>query len=233
MSNEKVSDEAPHSPEIHFEPIVNLPKVDVKSLEENEEALLKLRAKLYRFETSGESNEWKERGVGEVKILKHGDKGTHRILMRRDKTFKICANHYITKDMELKTNCGSDRAWVWTALDFADEEVKTETLAIRFANAENAKKFKDAFIKCQDELPDEETDEQESNKLAKELEGLKVKESNEEEEEEEEADKENKPENKDNETDTKSSEAKESETTETTPKKEDKEAESSEDTPEK
>ena len=52
------------------------------------------RAKLYRFETSGEENEWKERGVGEVKILKHGDKGTYRVLMRRDKTFKICANHY-------------------------------------------------------------------------------------------------------------------------------------------
>ena len=40
--SKQVSDEAPASPEIHFEPIVNLPKVDVKSLEENEEALLKL-----------------------------------------------------------------------------------------------------------------------------------------------------------------------------------------------
>jgi len=222
MSNEKVSEEAPVSPEIHFEPLVSLPKIDVKSLEENEEALLKLRAKLYRFETSGDENEWKERGVGEVKILKHGDKGTYRVLMRRDKTFKICANHYISKDMELKTNCGSDRAWVWTALDFADEEVKTETLAIRFANAENAKKFKDAFIKCQDELPQgNTTDEQESNKLAKELEGLKVKESKDEE------DKENKSENKDNETDSKSSET-ESETT----AKQDTSVES-EDTPEK
>ena len=52
------------------------------------------RAKLYRFETSGDENEWKERGVGEVKILKHGGRGTYRILMRRDKTLKICANHY-------------------------------------------------------------------------------------------------------------------------------------------
>lgn len=34
--------DAPSSPEIHFEPIVNLPKVELKSLEENEEALLKL-----------------------------------------------------------------------------------------------------------------------------------------------------------------------------------------------
>lgn len=39
--------------------------------------------------------------------------------------------------MELRPNCGSDRAWVWTAPDFADEEIKTETLAIRFANAES------------------------------------------------------------------------------------------------
>lgn len=79
------------------------------------------------------------------------------------------------------------------------------------------------FIKCQVELPtDKTTDEQESNKLAKELEGLEVKESNDE-------DKENKLENKDNETDTKSSETKECETT---TKEEDKVVES-EDTPEK
>jgi len=86
----------------------------------------------------------------------------------------------------------------------------------------DAKKFKDAFIKCQDELPQgNTTDEQESDKLAKELEGLKVKESKDEE------DKENKLENKDNETDSKSSET-ESETT----AKQDTSVES-EDTPEK
>lgn len=50
--------------------------------------------KLYWFEISGEENEWKERGVGEVKILKYGDKRIYRIFMRRDKIFKICVNYY-------------------------------------------------------------------------------------------------------------------------------------------
>lgn len=64
--------------------------------------------------------------------------------MRRDKTLKICANHFVTPWMELKPNCGSDRAWVWSVLaDFADEQLKPELLAIRFANVES--KF---FNKC-------------------------------------------------------------------------------------
>ena len=40
--------------------------------------------------------------------------------------------------LELKPNCSSDRAWVWsTPADFADEEQKSELLAIRFASAES------------------------------------------------------------------------------------------------
>ena len=40
--------------------------------------------------------------------------------------------------MVLKPNVGSDRSWVWTVLaDYADDEPKQETLAIRFANAES------------------------------------------------------------------------------------------------
>lgn len=52
---------------IHFEPIVQLPEcVDLKTGEEDEEEIFRQRAKLYRFEVS----EWKERGVGDLKILK-------------------------------------------------------------------------------------------------------------------------------------------------------------------
>lgn len=52
------------------------------------------RAKLYRFASENDPPEWKERGTGDVKLLKHKEKGTIRVLMRRDKTLKICANHH-------------------------------------------------------------------------------------------------------------------------------------------
>lgn len=52
------------------------------------------RAKLFRYDCDAEPREWKDRGTGDVKILKHKQLGTCRVLMRRDKTFKICANHY-------------------------------------------------------------------------------------------------------------------------------------------
>jgi hypothetical protein len=50
------------------------------------------RAKLFRF--AKDSSEWKERGTGDVKFLKHKEPGKTRIVMRRDQTLKVCANHY-------------------------------------------------------------------------------------------------------------------------------------------
>ncbi|KAK2839618.1 hypothetical protein Q5P01_013358 [Channa striata] len=132
----------------HFEPIVPLPdKVDVKTGEEEEEEIFCNRAKLYRFDT--ETKEWKERGIGNVKILKHSTKGKVRLLMRREQVLKICANHYITADMLLKPNAGSDKSWVWNAIDYADEEPKPEQLAIRFKTVDEASLFKAKFEEAQ------------------------------------------------------------------------------------
>ena len=52
------------------------------------------RAKLYRMNFDFDPPEWKERGVGDVRILKQHTSDKHRILMRRDKTHKICCNHF-------------------------------------------------------------------------------------------------------------------------------------------
>lgn len=49
------------------------------------------KCKLYRFDP--ESAEWKERGVGQVKLLEHKENHKIRLLMRQEKTLKIRANH--------------------------------------------------------------------------------------------------------------------------------------------
>ncbi len=132
----------------HFGSIVPLPdKVDVKSGEEDEEEMFCKRAKLFRFDS--DTKEWKERGIGSIKILKHKISGKVRLLMRREQVLKICANHSITADMALKPNAGSDKSWVWYAMDYADEILKTEQLAIRFKTADEAALFKVKFEEAQ------------------------------------------------------------------------------------
>jgi Ran-binding protein 1 len=113
------------------------------------------RAKLFRFDSS--SSEWKERGTGDVRLLQNNDTKKVRLVMRRDKTLKVCANHAsesfhllmtrmlntmtlfirkVTADMHLQPNIGSDRSWVWkVAADYSESPPTAETLAIRFANS--------------------------------------------------------------------------------------------------
>ena len=89
----KQEDQAPESEDVHFEPVIRLTeKVETKTNEESEEQTFKMRAKLFKFVR--ESNEWKERGTGDVRLLKHKENGKTRLVMRRDKTLKVCANHY-------------------------------------------------------------------------------------------------------------------------------------------
>ncbi|CAG8440672.1 13590_t:CDS:2 [Ambispora gerdemannii] len=145
---EEEKEEVVDSVDIHFEPVVKLEEIEVKTHEEDEEPIFKMRAKLFRFDKP--LKEWKERGTGEVRFLQHKQSRKVRLLMRRDKTHKVCANHYITSEMALSPNVGSDRSWVWNVTaDVSDGESKAETLAIRFANTENANIFKEKFIEVQ------------------------------------------------------------------------------------
>lgn len=77
------------------------------------------KAKLYRFDKEG--NQWKERGVGTVKLLKHKEAGKVRLVMRQSKTLKICANHLGTNEcisVVLCCLCGRSEYlfcvnWMW------------------------------------------------------------------------------------------------------------------------
>ncbi|KAL0127950.1 hypothetical protein PUN28_003304 [Cardiocondyla obscurior] len=133
--------EQEHDPIPNFVPVIPLPaKVKVTTGEEDEENLYCGRAKLFRFV----DREWKERGVGDVKLLRNKE-GKVRLLMRRDQILKICANHMLRPDMELSPMTNNNKAWLWVANDFADEEVKLEKLCIKFKTAEEAISFKEAF----------------------------------------------------------------------------------------
>lgn len=69
---------------------VEVHEVKVETGEEDEETFWKCRSKLYRWAGS----EWKERGLGEAKLLQHKETKKIRFLLRQEKTLKIVANHY-------------------------------------------------------------------------------------------------------------------------------------------
>lgn len=137
--------------------MVKLEEVEVKSGEEEEEAICSHRSKLFIFgETMldvGTGNKtWRERGIGEAKILRHKEHQRLRLLMRQEKTMKILANHAIDPRIKLEPNAGSDRSWVWSAFDFAEGELVETVFALRFPDSEIAESFKESFTAAQDEM---------------------------------------------------------------------------------
>ena len=136
-----------YEPEVNFTPVIPLPdKVEVVTGEEEEEVLLEDKAKLYRWDAN--TKEWKERGVGQAKILRRKDTGKVRFLMRREQTFKVCANHTITDAIKIQPMKGQAKARIWGAQDFADEELKDEKFCIRFKTEEQAAAFEAKFVEA-------------------------------------------------------------------------------------
>ncbi|KAL1343477.1 hypothetical protein HN51_029859 [Arachis hypogaea] len=138
-------------------PIVKLEEVAVTTGEEDEDVILDLKSKLYRFDKDG--NQWKERGAGTVKFLKHKATGKVRLLMRQSKTLKICANHLILATMSVQEHAGNDKSCVWHARDFADGELKDELFCIRFPSVENCKSFMETFQEVAESQKKEEGEE--------------------------------------------------------------------------
>ncbi|AQL07400.1 Ran-binding protein 1 c [Zea mays] len=145
-------------------PIVKLEEVAVTTGEEDEDVLVDMKAKLYRFDK--EANQWKERGTGTVKLLKHKETAKVRLVMRQAKTLKICANHLVVATTKMQEHAGSDKSCVWHALDFADGELKEEMFAIRFGSVENCKKFKDTVEEIAEEQGKTEVKENEEVSIA-------------------------------------------------------------------
>lgn len=180
-----------------FQPVVQLDEVAVSTGEEEEAALFDAKCKLYRFDN--DSGEWKERGIGQAKLLQHKENKRIRFLMRQEKTLKIRSNHIVMPGTKVQEHTGSEKAMVWTCVDYADEVQRTELFCVRFASAERAGEFRDAYtdaceknkvtLGLDGEEEEEERGEEEENEekkaadeLAEKVEGVKVEEEEKENE---------------------------------------------------
>ena len=124
----------------------NLAKVEIKTGEEDEDLIFKSRGKLFRFR----DGEWKERGTGDLKLLRHKKDKKIRFILRQDKTLKIVANFIISEKplCELKPHQGSEKMFIFMAYDCSEEPVM-EKFVIKLGNAEKAKVFKKNFEDAQ------------------------------------------------------------------------------------
>uniref|UniRef100_A0A0K0FXL7 Nup358 (inferred by orthology to a D. melanogaster protein) n=1 Tax=Strongyloides venezuelensis TaxID=75913 RepID=A0A0K0FXL7_STRVS len=138
------NEEDDYQPDIYFEPVIPLPDlIDVKTGEEDEEKVLSHKVRLYIMKTESGRNEWKERGTGELRLLKHPETNSHRIVMRRDQTQKLCANMRLYKHMKFTYNQTKDKVVLFKATDCSDDIHNTipETYCIRFSSSDDAVKF--------------------------------------------------------------------------------------------
>ena len=105
---------------------------DVKTVTgtESEVCIYKQRVKLFRFR----DNQWKERGIGNAKLLRNTADKKIRFVMRQEKTLKPVGNFLITElpSCELKPMANSDKAYMWVCSDFSDGDAVLDKLAARF-----------------------------------------------------------------------------------------------------
>lgn len=141
-AGENSEEEVVESDDIHFSPIIPLPeKIEVKTGEENEEVFYSHRAKLFRFDAT--VKEWKERGLGDIKLLCHKETGKLRLIMRRDHVLKLCLNHLLSTSLEFTPK--DEKTWLWNAADYSEGEIEYMQFACRFKTSEIAEGFKKAI----------------------------------------------------------------------------------------
>ncbi|CAE7784815.1 RANBP2 [Symbiodinium sp. KB8] len=113
----------------------------VSSGDENFKELLKERSKVYRFVDGA----WKERGVGDIRLLKEIAGNRVFCVLRQEKTYKVRVNFMVDPDIPLEPHGSSDTSFVVSAQDFSEGVPEVQTFAIRFRNAETAGNFKRLF----------------------------------------------------------------------------------------
>eukprot|EP00392_Amoebophrya_sp_AT5.2_P006955 g6967.t1 len=120
---------------------------------ENEDTIHLSRGKIYRLRDGG----MRERGLGEVRLLRNRDSKQVRCVLRQEKTNKIRANFVLTSTGGLcqltrtpspDTEAFEPNVWYLTVFDCSDEELgagATERIAVKHKTGEMSDEFAQVF----------------------------------------------------------------------------------------
>lgn len=119
--------------ELPIENTCDLEAIEIKTGEEDEEILFEERCKLYRFR----DKEYKERGLGQIKVLRHKETGNGRIIMRRELINKVCLNCWTVSKIEQV----GDNKTRFAGMDASDGEPEMTVLLAKFKKEEQNSTF--------------------------------------------------------------------------------------------
>ena len=122
---------------------IDLPDQEIKTGEEETEEVFNVRSKLYRWRDA----QWKERGIGQAKILKHKQTNKYTFILRQDSTLKIMALTYITgKNLcQLQRLQTAEKSIFWTCVDQSEGTPKIEKFCLRVKTNEELEQFQKFF----------------------------------------------------------------------------------------
>ena len=129
--------------------LVDLPVINIDNGETEEDEVFLARAKIYRFS----DNQWKERGIGNFRILKNKLNGRYRAILRQDQVLKFRCHFWITGKglCQLEKLPTAEKSLFWNCLDFSEDEIKFEKFCIRLKTEEEIEKMKEVFKKAYEE----------------------------------------------------------------------------------
>jgi len=138
-----------------------------ENVDKDEEIINKQACTLYRFAyitvkttdaTTGAQEEktqgeWKQRGKGDIRFLKHKITQKIRLIMRQSSTYKLILNHYVEPTCQLKPNEGNANAWSWWGIDNSDTEESKSLFIGKFTDPAKFKKEYDDARTHMEKLP--------------------------------------------------------------------------------
>lgn len=119
--------------ELAIEQTCDMTPIEIKTGEEDENILFEQRAKLYRFR----DKEYKERGLGLIKVLKHKETGKGRLIMRREAIGLVCLNCWDCSKVERVR----DLQIRWIGIDASDGEPEATVFLAKFKTLQVADEF--------------------------------------------------------------------------------------------